>query len=217
MVSLQRLRMLDQLVRQIDGQGVLGDVVECGTYNGGSAAVLARVACRSPLNRHIWLLDSFAGMPPAGSRDGPAAAAYAGLCCGSLESVRTVLRKVSVPDHAVTAVPGWFQDTLPKFPVSKIALLHIDADWYDSVFICLDQLFDRVSPGGFIVLDDFGYWQGCREAWQDFQTLRGLSIPLIGVDGIGVYMQKPETPSAASSIIDPIYGEPHESVSPPRF
>jgi O-methyltransferase len=191
MVGLKRLKALDYLVHQIDGLNVPGDVVECGTCNGGSAAILARVACRSPLGRHTWLLDSFAGLPPAGPLDGPRAGEYTGLCHGSTDRVRQVLHRVSVPESAVTLLPGWFQDTLPHFQVERIALLHIDADWYDSVLLCLDHLFDRVCPGGFVVLDDFGYWEGCRNAWQEFRKNRGLEIELTPVDGIGVYFQKP--------------------------
>jgi O-methyltransferase len=191
MVSLPRLRNLDRLIRLLDEEGVPGDVVECGTCNGGSGAVLARVACRSPLGRHTWLLDSFAGMPPAGPEDGPDAAAYTGSCKGNLDRVREVLRTAGVDDPAVALVPGWFHETLPTLPANPVALLHVDADWYESVRICLDHLYDRVSPGGFVVLDDFGYWQGCRRAWQEFRQSRGLDVELTPVDGIGVWFRKP--------------------------
>ncbi len=113
MVGMKRLKTLDRLARTIDRLNLPGDVVECGTCNGGSAAVLARVACRSPLGRHVWLLDSFAGLPPAGDKDGAEALTYTGLCCGSLDRVKDVLRRVGVPAERVTAVPGWFADTVP--------------------------------------------------------------------------------------------------------
>jgi len=185
------LRSLDRLVHQIDQDEIPGDVIECGTCNGGSAAILARVACRSPFGRRTYLLDSFAGLPQAGPKDDPRAANYTGLCCGNQATVRGLLRAVGVPDDAATLVPGWFHETLPTLPPAPIALLHIDADWYDSVRICLDHLYDRVSPGGFVVLDDYGYWQGCRTAWHDFADDRGLEIDLVPVDGIGVFFRKP--------------------------
>jgi O-methyltransferase len=197
MVSLARLRCLDRLVRLVDEEGIPGDVVECGTCNGGSAAILGRIACTSPLGRHTFLLDSFAGLPPAGPRDDPEAAAYTGLCCGNPDTVRALLRRAGVPDAAATLVPGWFHETLPTLPPAPIALLHIDADWYDSVHVCLEHLYDRVSPGGCIVLDDYGYWQGCRRAWEDFGAARGLEITLTPVDGIGVWFRKPGRCAAA--------------------
>src|SRR6266851_8481079 len=94
MVGLKRLKNLERLAREADVQCLPGDVVECVACNGGSAAILARVACQSPLGRHVWLLDSFAGLPPAGKKDGPSAADYTGLCCGSLGAVHEVLRLV---------------------------------------------------------------------------------------------------------------------------
>jgi O-methyltransferase len=191
MVGLERLKNLDRLARAADRLGLAGDVVECGTCNGGSAAVLARIACRSPLGRHVWLLDSFAGMPPAGERDSLLAAEYTGLCCGSLDRVHEVLRLVGVPEGGVTTVPGWFKDTLPTLDIPRIALLHIDADWYDSVLLCLEHLFDRVVPGGFIVFDDYGYWEGCRMAWKEFRSRRDLNLEVIDIDRVGVYLQKP--------------------------
>jgi O-methyltransferase len=190
MASVSRLKALDSLSRRIDAEQTQGDIVECGTCNGGSAAVLARVAHRSPLGRHVWLLDSFSGLPPATERDGRFAADYTGLCAGSPARVREVLSQVGVPESAVTLVPGWFQDTLPTLDASPIALLHIDADWYDSVKIVLDALYDRVAPGGFVVLDDYGYWEGCRRALEEFQSTRGLQVELVDVDGIGAYFQK---------------------------
>jgi O-methyltransferase len=191
MVGLKRLQSLDRLVRQIDELGIAGDVVECGTCNGGTAAVLARVACHSGQRRHTWLFDSFAGLPPAGPKDGPRAGEYTGHCRGAMDRVREVLGRVGVPQEAVTLVPGWFEDTLPKASVGQIALLHVDADWHASVRLCLDHLYDRVSPGGFIVFDDYGYWEGCRAAWDEFRRERGLAIEVTDVDGIGAFFQKP--------------------------
>jgi hypothetical protein len=199
MVGLARLRSLDRLVRLIDEEGIRGDVIECGTCNGGSGAILARIACRSPLGRHTFLLDSFAGLPPAGPRDDPKATKYTGLCRGHPATVRDLLHRAGVPDSTATLVPGWFHETLPTLPASPIALLHIDADWYDSVSVCLEHLYDRVSPGGCIVLDDYGYWQGCRTAWHDFCASRGLDIELTPVDGIGVWCRKSGRESAAGA------------------
>jgi O-methyltransferase len=191
MVGLPRLRKLHELAESIDDLGVLGDVVECGTCNGGTGAILASVACRSSYNRHVWLLDSFEGLPPAGEEDGAQAGDYTGFCCGHEDRVREVLRLCTVPDQAVTLVKGWFQDTLPKLSVSRIALLHIDADWYDSVRVVLEHLYDRVSPGGYVVFDDYGYWEGCRKACDELRATRHIRTPLVDVDGVGAYFQKP--------------------------
>jgi O-methyltransferase len=191
MMGLKRLRMLDYLAHRIDELGIAGDVVECGVCNGGSGALLASVACRSSHRRHTWLLDSFAGLPAAGPKDGALAAAYTGLCRGSVASVRQALAKVAVTKESVTLVPGWFHETVPTLPVRRIALLHIDADWYESVHVILCHLFDKMAPGGFVVIDDFDYWQGCQRAYDDFFGEGGFVPKLIPVDGMAVYFQIP--------------------------
>ena len=86
---------------------------------------------------------------------------------------------------------GWFRDTLPGLPVGAIALLHVDADWYQSVREVLEHLFARVAPGGFVVLDDYGYWQGCRRAWEEYRAEHGLRVELTWVGSNAVYFRKP--------------------------
>lgn len=189
MVGLDRLKKLRELVRQLDNEGVPGDIVECGTCNGGSGALMAHTASQERQPRHIWLLDSFQGLPPATEEDGADAQQWTGFCRGSQSSVRTVLQKLDVPENAVTLVPGWFNETLPTLEVSQIALLHIDADWYESVLDVLEALFDRVVEGGYVVLDDYGYWEGCARAWKDFCVRRGLQLELIDIDGTGAYVR----------------------------
>ncbi len=189
MMSLPRLQNLRRLAEEIDAAGIEGDVVECGTCNGGSGALLASVAQRSPLARHVWLLDSFAGLPSQSTEDGRWAARYTGACRGDPKRVSEVLRRVGVPASAFTVVKGWFADTLPTLAVGRIALLHIDADLYASVRLVLEHLYDRVADGGFVILDDFGTWEGCRRACADFFEARGLSVTLRPVDGHAVYFR----------------------------
>jgi predicted O-methyltransferase YrrM len=191
MVGLPRLRKLAELAKRIDEMETPGDIVECGTCNGGSGALLARSAIASPFGRRIFLLDSFEGLPTPGELDGPEAREWAGACGATVENVRSVLRESGVPEGRVKIVKGWFQDTLPRLEVESIALLHVDADWYDSVRLVLRCLYDKIEPGGFVVLDDYGYWKGCRRAVHEFLDERGIDVALVDVDGFGAYLQKP--------------------------
>lgn len=192
MVGLPRLKNLVRLVRTLDNDDIAGDVVECGTCNGGSGALLAHAAQAGVVSRHTWLLDSFEGLPPATAKDGAEAREWTGFCRGSTSRVRRALRELEVDERAVTLVPGWFSETLGTLTVDRIALLHIDADWYESVLEVLDALFDRVPPGGFIVFDDYDYWAGCRAAWQDFRSKRRLKWgDPVDVDGTGAYLRVP--------------------------
>jgi O-methyltransferase len=191
MVGLRRLRSLRRLATEVIERGIPGDVVECGTCNGGSAAILAGVVTRAAPPRRLWLLDSFQGLPPSGPLDGEEARQWAGLNRGSATSALEVLRKVGADLAQVRIVPGWFDQTLPSLEVGAISLLHVDADWYESVTEVLEALYDRVSPGGFVIFDDYGYWQGCSAAWRDFSARRRIGIPLVDIDGTGAFLRVP--------------------------
>lgn len=163
--SPRKLRTLIELAELVNRLGIEGDFVECGTYNGGSAAVLASFL--GP-NRRLWLYDSFQGMPKPGERDGETSKAFEKQCLGSVDNVKEVLAKIGLPPEQSIIRAGWFQQTFQQPLPERVALLHCDADWYDSVSLVLDTFYRRIPPGGCVVLDDFGYWEGCREAFYDF-------------------------------------------------
>lgn len=194
MVRNLSLVNLYRMVRYINHSGLSGAIVECGVWKGGSAAMMA-AACRdSGVERDFWLFDSFEGLPPPSEKDNAVerASYFEGWNKGSIVSVERVFRKLGLPLERVQFVKGWFEQTIPTADVGPIALLHIDADWYDSVTLVLDQLYDRVTPGGYVVLDDYGYWEGCDRATHDFLDRRGLPrTALHRVGSMGAYFQKP--------------------------
>jgi O-methyltransferase len=190
MVGRKRLEGLYRLTRQVIRDDVPGDFVECGTCNGGTAAVIAAAGLRGN-DRILWLFDSFEGLPPAGVKDGARAAEFMGKCLGQVETVMEVLERVNAPPERVKIVPGWFDRTFPTAETGTVALPHCDADWYESVALTLDRFYDSVTPGGIIVFDDYGFWQGCKSAVDEF--LAGLDQPpkLSVIDTRGVYLRKP--------------------------
>ncbi len=177
MSSIDSLRMLYELSKTIRDNKVQGDIVECGVYNGGSGAALA-LPHIDDRERKLWLYDSFEGMPATTDIDGEKAKEYIGKCIGNEEKVRNILSHIKFPQRQVNIRKGWFSKTLNNELPERIALLHIDADWYDSVTICLDKLYEKVSIGGLIILDDYGHWEGCREAFYDFIHKKNIK-PLI--------------------------------------
>lgn len=203
MVDRQRRKNLWRLARLVAAQRVAGDFVELGVCNGGTAAVLASVASQDPQPRLTWCYDSFAGLPEPTPRDGEDARRYSGgrnagqlvsidRCVGSLETAADLFfRQLGLDRAGVRFVKGWFQETLGRHPDRPIALLHLDGDWYDSVKLGLDTLYDRVTPGGWIVLDDYGYWEGCRAALHDFFQERRLELAILQRHGYTqAYFQK---------------------------
>ncbi|MGB7611843.1 MAG: TylF/MycF/NovP-related O-methyltransferase, partial [Candidatus Acidiferrum sp.] len=190
LVGPERIHNLYILAKRVEKEKVPGDVIECGVCNGGTAALLARFATRSRLNRTIWLLDSFQGMPVTTPEDGDAAKAHVGKEVGDVERVKAVLQRVGAEMSRVRIVSGWFQDTFPTVSASQIALLNIDADWYESVKLCLETFYDRVVRGGFISFDDYGHWPGCRKAVDEFFQARRLPYKLHQVDYTAQWFQK---------------------------
>jgi len=174
MVELPRLAALVELCREIDRDGIEGAIVECGTCNGGTAGVLA--AASSASARPLWLFDSFEGLPEPGEEDGPRSGGWKGRCLGREERVRELLGKLGEDGPRVHIVKGWFQETFPVAEVGRLALLHVDADWYESVRLCLHRFYDDLAPGGFLVLDDYGCWEGCRAATHEFLEEQGLEV-----------------------------------------
>ena len=108
------------------------------------------------------------------------------------EKVERIFRRFQLSLQHVNIIAGWFDETLQTADLQTIALLHIDADWYASVKIVLETLYDKVVEGGFVVLDDYWRWPGCREAVTDYLKEHQIQgVVLKQADLHGVYFQKP--------------------------
>jgi O-methyltransferase len=181
--------VLVTLAGQVDdllAAGVEGDLVECGVWRGGASFVMAdRLRRAGADGRAVWMFDSYEGMPPPQPIDGERAFEWANdadgdfyfdNCTANLTDVQAAAEKLGLTPR-VRMVKGWFDDTLPSHRdrIGPIALLRIDADWYDSVLCCLENLYDLVSPGGLVVLDDYYTWDGCTQAVHDFLSRRHLA------------------------------------------
>ncbi len=172
LLTEDRLESLLRLSKRLVRARIPGAFVECGTFRGGSAAILAYTAKRERWKRNLYLFDSFQGHPSFASAEAPdrdEIRNWAGKLVATEEDVKAALRTVNAydPEH-VTIVPGWFQQSLSTVTIPKIALLHLDADWYDSTLFCLQVMFHRVVPGGYIQIDDYYYYEGCRLAVDKF-------------------------------------------------
>jgi hypothetical protein len=157
--------------------GLEGCVVECGVWRGGTAAGLLSVLGAS---RKLYLFDSFEGLPPARQIDGEAALEYQkntknpwylDNCYAPPCYAERAMELAGASNYEM--VKGWYDQTLPQFRVAQpIAVLHLDADWYDSILTCLNHLFDRVAAGGLIIVDDYYVWDGCSRALHDYLSKR---------------------------------------------
>jgi O-methyltransferase len=117
-----------------------------------------------------------------------------GACEAPLEDNRALLeRTIGYPEELLTYHVGWFQETLPRDApgLGPVALLRLDGDWYESAVVCLEHLYPHVAPGGVVVVDDYGHWEGCRRAVNEFLSAHDLLVLLHHIDYTGRYWVKP--------------------------
>lgn len=195
LTSALPLLFLEQLARWVVEQEIPGDFVECGVYKGGSAGILGVEMMRSTdARRRLRLFDSFEGMPAAGPEDDALAHTLRGAWVGSARRTRKNLKRLGIPARRFEIVPGWFEQTLPGASGRPIALLHLDCDFYAPVRLGLETLYPDVSPGGYVVVDDYGCFEGSRRATDEFlaRELPGTELAFAGGDA--VYFRRPATP-----------------------
>jgi O-methyltransferase len=153
-------------------ENVQGDIVECGVWRGGMIAGIAEVISTP---KKYFLFDSFKGLPDAKEIDGSAAIQwqnnkesehYYNNCTAEIEYAENAMR---LSGANFKCVPGWFEDTVNTCTdINEIALLRLDADWYDSTMVCLKKFFPMVTIGGMIIFDDYYTWDGCSRAVHDY-------------------------------------------------
>lgn len=166
-LAVDRLRFLYELGREETLPE--GAIVECGVCNGGTLAII------SALNRRqVYGFDSWLGCPPPSEKDGGAYESVhpeTGICHGNIERVEHLLFDICMhPKDRFSLVRGWIEKTLPEYRerIGKIALLHLDVDFYAPTKFVLDTLYDNVAEGGKIFCGDYGYWLGANEAIHEF-------------------------------------------------
>jgi hypothetical protein len=205
MVTYKKLSNIYDLSKLVEKEKMEGAFVECGVWKGGCAAVAAFNAKEAKSNRKIWLFDSFEGLPEPTKEDGIVAKEYSDnkaegklkaidRCVGPIEDVKKIFFDVlKINPEDVVIKKGWFQNTLPveKNKIGPIAILRLDGDWYESTKCCLDNLYDNVVSGGYVVEDDYGHWEGSRKAIDEFLKRKGLSPIIVKIDYAGIYFKKP--------------------------
>ncbi len=206
LVNLFGIMQVYDVLKVIECEHVEGDVVEMGCWKGGLGAYMAKIIKDSSTpTRRVWLFDSFEGlskpvkeMPSEVEKINRRIHDYKeGKWSFSPDDVVSICSRLKVSD-IVVVVKGWFADTVPlqKNTIGKISLLRIDCNTYESTKYCLDELFDLVAPGGFIILDDYYNHVGFRKAVYEFFVERGIyptiSYSPSGELGRGMFRKIPD-------------------------
>jgi O-methyltransferase len=182
MIGLTRLRHLGKLVRQVVEDQVAGDLIETGVWRGGACIYMrAMLAVLGAHDRRVWVADSFVGLPqpdpvayPVDAQDKLYLINFLRV---SLDEVKANFAKFNMLDDRVEFLKGWFKDTLPTAPIAKLAILRLDGDMYESTINALDSLYAKVSPGGFVIVDDYKLPR-CNRAIHDFRNQHKIEEPI---------------------------------------
>lgn len=202
MLPIARFDNLQRCVLEVIERGVPGDLIETGVWRGGATIFMrGLLAAAGVTDRTVWAADSFEGLPEpdpekfpveAKAHHGPMMTKAYGHFAVSLEDVQRNFRAYGLLDDKVRFLKGWFKDTLPTAPIERLAVMRLDGDYYESTMDGLTNLYDKLSVGGYAIIDDYGEdtWTYCRKAVDDFRRERGIDDPMIRVDSKCFYWQR---------------------------
>ncbi len=195
MIGIPRLNNIEMAVDDVLKRGVPGDLIEAGAWRGGATIFMrAALKCRGIKDRTVWVADSFEGMPVPNVQQYPADAGYDAsqepALVATLEEVQNAFGRYGLLDERVRFLKGWFKDTLKDAPIEKLAILRVDADLYESTTDALKYLYPKVSPGGYVIVDDYGAMAPCKKAVEEFRTQNHISAAIHQIDWAGIYWIK---------------------------
>jgi hypothetical protein len=176
-----------------------GCFVECGVQYGGTVCFMKAFAKSIGSTENVYAFDSFEGLPIPTEMDvsidgmGALLLYKNGLifedCKIDIELFKKTEEAFNLTGE-IKVFKGWFKDTLKNFP-EKIAILRADGDWFESTNDIINNLYDKVVPGGFIIFDDYGYWRGCKKAVDDFLQRKHIDVEIFMTDKEEMWFRKP--------------------------
>lgn len=196
MIGEKRLNNIRWCVEDVLQNNIEGDLIETGVWRGGATIFMRGILKHYGItDRKVFVADSFEGLPkpedekyPADIGDGLWACEYLKV---SMKEVAKNFWKYHLFDNQVVFLKGFFEKSLPNAPINKLAVLRLDGDMYSSTMQVLDTLYDKLSVGGYIIIDDYVLIP-CRKAVTDFRKKRGITTEIEYVDDTGVCWKKEE-------------------------
>ncbi len=194
MAGLRRLDNVQDCVTSVVRDGVPGDLIETGVWRGGTSIFMrAILAAYGDTTRRVWVADSFRGLPKPDAERYPADKGLdlttTALAIG-IDEVKRNFAKYDLLDDQVQFLEGWFKDTLAPAPIEHLSVIRLDGDLYESTMDALSALYPRLSPGGYVIVDDYGCIESCRQAVDDYRAEHGITDTIEPVDWTGAYWRR---------------------------
>ena len=202
MIGMAALDNLQWCAQTVFSQKIPGDFLEAGVCRGGASIFMRALQLSYGENhRQMWVADSFQGLPkPQTQADLDTGMDWSDenmpqFTC-SLDEVQEAFQRYGVLDDPVHFLQGWFPEPLQDTRIRSLAILRIDADMYESTLCVLNTLYKKVSPGGFVIVDDYGFLSECRKAVDEFREIHQIDSPITFINHSCIFWQVPiEMPS----------------------
>ncbi len=194
MIGMKRLDNLQYCVETVLADKVDGDFIETGVWRGGACIFMrAILAAHGVTDRKIYVADSFEGLPKPeeekySADKGDRHHVYDFLAV-SKDEVQSNFQRYGLLDDQVVFLKGWFKDTLPHLKAEKLAIIRLDGDMYSSTMDALNNLYSKLSVGGFCIIDDYAL-EGCKLAVADFRKQHSITSEIKQIDWTGAYWRK---------------------------
>jgi hypothetical protein len=207
MLSLRRLDNVQYCLETVLSEGIPGDCIETGVMRGGTVILMrAILRAHGVKDRVVWAADSFEGLPAPNSEFYPDDAGadwhLRPLTEVGVAHVQRNFERYGLLDDQVKFVKGWFRDTLATAPVEKLAVLRLDGDLYESTMDALVPLYPKLSPGGFVIIDDYNL-PACKKAVTHYRERENITEQIVPIDDAGVYWRKPRSESHSLNLQRP--------------
>ena len=195
MIGIKRLENIQACMAEVLNDQVPGDFIETGVWRGGATIFMRGVLKAYGIqDRRVWVADSFEGLPKPNPRrypcdEGDIHHRFKQLGV-SLEEVRSNFQRYGLLDDQVHFLKGWFRDTLSRAPISQLAVLRLDGDMYESTHDAFVHIYPKLSIGGFVIIDDYGCLQACRQAVHDYRAAFGIGEEIRMADWTGAYWRR---------------------------
>lgn len=194
MIGLKRLGNLQHCIETVLKENVEGDLIETGVWRGGACIFMRAVLFAYGIeDRKVFVADSFEGLEKPDAEKYPSDKGDTHhihpFLAVAREEVENNFRKYDLLDKQVIFLKGWFKDTLPTAPIDKLSILRLDGDMYSSTMEALENLYPKLSKGGFCIVDDYAL-ACCKSAIDDYRTKHSINSELKKIDWTGRYWRK---------------------------
>lgn len=191
LIGMHRLNQLQTAVETVIQENIAGDLIETGVLRGGACIFMRAILKAYAISdRTVWVADSFEGFPWRELKAGQVDVSSFNKWAAPRSQVEENFKRYQLWDSQVQILEGWFSDTLPSAPIEKLAILRLDGDIYESTAQALEYLYPKLSPGGYVIVDDYFAFDECRQAVREYRQAHQIETKLIRVDPVCVYWRK---------------------------